>query len=152
MNPFLYLLRSIILDITAWCKRFFEKILYIIQINNFWYNYSMKKRFVRWYEKDEYLNAFMNLLEDLEPEIQCEIAIDIIIKASDLIDRDYIKFVQEVGDYNPKDYKRWYDRNPNIHLAIEALRDLKEHERELVVKEFSQKILNNHYIKLESID
>ncbi len=112
----------------------------------------MKKNFVRWYEKDEYLKAFMNLLEDLEPAIQCEIAIDIIIKASDLIDRDYTKIIQEVGNYNPRDFKRWYDKNPNIHLAIESLRDLKEDERDLIVREFSEKILNNHYIKLEGFD
>ena len=112
----------------------------------------MKKMFVRWYEKDEYLKAFMNLLADLDTDIQCEIAIDIIIKASDLIDRDYTKIIQEVGNYNPKDFKRWYDKNPNIHLAIESLRDLKEEQRDLIVREFSDKILNNHYIKIEGID
>ena len=112
----------------------------------------MKKHFVRWYEKDEYLKAFMNLLEDLEPDIQCEIAVDIIIKASDMIDRDYTKIIQEVGNYNPGNFKRWYDKNPNIHLAIESLRDLKEEQRDLIVREFSNKILSNHYIKIEGID
>lgn len=112
----------------------------------------MKQKYIRWYEKDEYLKAFMNLLEDLKPEIQCEIAIDIIIKASDLIERDYTKIVQEVGNYNPKDFKRWYDKNPNIHLAIESLRDLKENERDMIIREFSEKILNNHYIKLEGLN
>ena len=112
----------------------------------------MKKRFQRWYEKDEYLSAFMNLLADLEPEIQCEIAIDIIIKASDLIDRDYKKIIEDVGNYNPRDFKRWYDKNPNIHLAIESLRDLSDKERDKIVREFSEKILNSHYIKLEGLD
>ncbi len=112
----------------------------------------MKKRFVRWYEKDEYLSAFMNLLQDLEPEVQCEIAIDIIMKASDMIDRDYTKIIQEVGNYNPKDFKRWYDKNPNVHLAIESLRDLNEGQRDAIVREFSEKILSSHYIKLEGID
>ncbi|MBR2068458.1 MAG: hypothetical protein IJ877_01725 [Candidatus Gastranaerophilales bacterium] len=112
----------------------------------------MKKRFVRWYEKDEYLNAFMNLLADLDPEVQCEIAIDIIMKASDMIDRDYTKIIQEVGNYNPRDFKRWYDKNPNIHLAIESLRDLNESQRDMVVREFSDKILSSHYIKIEGLD
>jgi len=112
----------------------------------------MKQKFVRWYEKDEYLKAFMNLLEDLDIDIQCEIAIDIIMKASDLIDRDYSKIIQDVATYNPRDFKRWYDKNPNIHLAIESLRDLEEAQRDVIVKEFSEKILNNHYIKLEGID
>ena len=112
----------------------------------------MKKRYLRWYEKDKYLNAFMSLLEDLSPEIQCEIAIDIIMKTSDMIDRDYTKIIQDVGTYNPGDFKRWYDKNPNIHLAIESLKDLKEEDRVKLVSEFSDKIVNNHYIKLEDVD
>ena len=66
----------------------------------------MKKFFTRWYEKDEYLKAFMNLMQDLPIEIQCEIAVDIIIKASDMIDRDYTKIISEVSSYNPKNFKR----------------------------------------------
>ncbi len=112
----------------------------------------MKKTFQRWYQKDEYLSAFMNLLEDLEPAIQCEIAVDIIIKASDMIDREYSKIIQEVGNYNPRNFKRWYDKNPNIHLAIESLRDLNETQRDEMVREFSEKILNSHYIKIEGYD
>ena len=112
----------------------------------------MKKRFQRWYEKNEYLAAFMNLMQDLEIETQCEIAIDIIIRASNMIDRDYTKMVEEVANFNPKDFKRWYDKNPNVHLAIEALRDLSEEQRDEIVKEFCDKILNSHYIKLDEIE
>ena len=108
--------------------------------------------YTRWYEKDECLKAFMDLLADLEPEIQCEIATDIIMKTSDYIDRDYTNIVQEVGNYNPRDFKRWYDKNPSIHLAVESLRDLKEDEREVILREFIDKILENHYVKLEGID
>ncbi|MBQ4646966.1 MAG: hypothetical protein IJB79_06425 [Candidatus Gastranaerophilales bacterium] len=111
----------------------------------------MKKFFVRWYEKDEYLKAFMNLMQDLPMEIQCELAIDIIMKASDMIDRDYTKLISEVSNFNPKDFKRWYDKNPNVHLAIEALRDLTPEQRDEIVKEFSQKILSSHFIKLDEI-
>jgi len=112
----------------------------------------MKKRFTRWYEKNEYLKAFMSLMEDLPIEIQCEIAVDMIIKASNLIDRDYTKMIKEVAQFNPKNYKRWYDKNPNIHLAIEALRDLEEEQRESLIADFSQKIINSHYIKLDEIE
>ena len=112
----------------------------------------MKKRFTRWYEKNEYLKAFMSLMEDLPIETQCEIAVDMIIKASNLIDRDYTKMIKEVAQFNPKNYKRWYDKNPNIHLAIEALRDLEEEQRESLIADFSQKIINSHYIKLDEIE
>lgn len=112
----------------------------------------MKKFFTRWYEKDEYLKAFMNLMQDLPIEIQCEIAVDIIIKASDMIDRDYTKIISEVSSYNPKNFKRWYDKNPNVHLAIESLRDLTNEQRDEIVREFSDKILNSHFIKLDEIE
>ena len=111
----------------------------------------MKKTFQRWYEKDEYLKAFMNLLSDLSFDVQCEIAIDIIIRASSMIDRDYTKIISQVGNFNPKNFKRWYDKNPNIHLAIESLRDLDEKQRDVIIREFSDKILNSHYIKLDDI-
>ena len=119
----------------------------------FCYNCGMaKKYFQRWYEKDEYLKAFMNLMQDLPMDIQCEIAVDMIIKASSMIDRDYSKLVAEVSNFNPKDFKRWYDKNPNIHVAIESLRDLTPDERDEIIQEFSDKILNSHYIKLNDED
>jgi len=94
----------------------------------------------------------MGLMQDLSPEIQCEIAIDIIIKASELIDRDYSKIIQEVAEFNPKDFKRWYDKNPSIHVAIEALKDLDDIQRETIIKEYYEKILNSSEIKIEGID
>ena len=112
----------------------------------------MKKRIQRWYEKNEYLSAFMNLMQDLSIEKQCEIAIDMIIEASNMIDRDYTKIIQEVATFNPKDFKRWYDKNPNIHLAIESLKDLTEEQRDYIIQKFTDKILNSHYIKIEGLN
>lgn len=112
----------------------------------------MKQHFQRWYEKNEYLKAFMNLMQDLKIEEQCEIAIDIIMKSSSMIDRDYTKMIQEVADFNPKDFKRWYDKNPNIHIAIESLRDLNEEQREEIIQEFTDKILSNHFTKIEGLE
>ena len=103
------------------------------------------KKILRWYEKNEYLKAFMKLYEELSLEKQCEIAIDILIKSSDMSDRDYSKIIKEVGTYNPKNYKRWYDINPNIHIAIESLRDLTETQKEEIIHEFSEKIINLYY-------
>ena len=94
----------------------------------------------------------MNLMQDLPIEKQCEIAIDMIIEASNMIDRDYTKIIQEVATFNPKDFKRWYDKNPNIHLAIESLKDLTEEQRDYIIQEFTDKILNSHYIKIEGLN
>ncbi len=112
----------------------------------------MKQHFVRWYEKNEYLKAFMHLMQDLPSEEQYELAIDIIMKSSSLTDRDYTKLIQEISNFNPKDLKRWYDKNPNIHVAIESLRDLTEEQREEVVQEFTDKLIASSNIKLEDID
>ena len=112
----------------------------------------MKRHSKRWYEKDEFLKAFMNLMQDLPIEVQCELAVEIIIKSSEMIDRDYSKMAQEVALFNPKDYKRWYDKNPNIHLAIESLRDLTPSERDIIVKEFSAKILSSYPCEVREIE
>lgn len=105
----------------------------------------MNKKCLRWYEKNEYLSAFLSLLADLPADEQCEIAVDIILSATQLLDRDYEKVVAQVGDFDRKDYRRWYDKNPSIHTAIESLRDLDDEQRENIIKEFSGKILSSHY-------
>lgn len=107
----------------------------------------MKKQLKRWYEKDDYTRAFMNMLQNLDSEKQCEIAVDLILKASNLIDRDYEKIVNEVAVFDPKDYRRWYDKNPNIHLAIESLRDLTPEQREELFEE-----LNHYFVENEDIE
>ena len=112
----------------------------------------MKKTIPRWYEKNEHLKAFINLMQDIDMDYQCEIAVDIIMRTSSFVERDYEKMIQEISTYNPKDYGRWYDKNPNVHLAIESLRDLSDEQRITIVKEFTDKILNNHYEKLGEID
>ncbi len=101
----------------------------------------MKNKHQRWYEKHEHLNALINLLEGLPAEIQCEFAIEIILKASHLLDREYEKIIEDVAQYDPKNYKRWYDKNPNVHVAIESLKDLDDVGKDEIIKEFSEKIL-----------
>lgn len=96
----------------------------------------------RWYEKNEYLKAFLNLMQNLNSDVQCEIAIDMLMKSSDMIERDFTKVIKGISSYNPKDYKRWYDKNPNVHLAVESLRDLTDDQRDEIIQEFSDKILN----------
>ena len=123
----------------------------IVHFDYFCYNWSMKK-FQRWYEKNECLKAFMELLQDLPMEIQCEVAIDIIMKASEMSERDYTKIIREVASYNPQNYKRWYDKNPNVHLAIESLRELTEEQKEEVIQEFSERIIKFYYISADEIE
>ena len=101
------------------------------------------KKYVRWYDKDKYLNAFMQLLEDLDPEAQCEVAVDIILKVPKIVEKDYEKFIKIVADFDPREYQRWYDKNPNLHAAVEALRDLDEAQRESLINQISDIVLRH---------
>ncbi len=102
----------------------------------------MTEKNKRWYEKSVSLKTFMKMLEELPLDEQCALAIDIIIEASSMMDREWDNIIKDVGDYNPKDFKRWYDKNPNLHVAIECLRELDNSQREIIVKRFSGEILN----------
>ena len=101
------------------------------------------KKYIRWYDKDKYLSAFMRLLEDLDPQTQCEVAVDIILKVPKIIEKDYEKFVKIVSDFNPREYKRWYDKNPNLHAAVEALRDLNDEQRENLINQISDIVIKS---------
>ncbi len=109
----------------------------------------MKKIYRRWYEKNRYLSAFMALMKDIPKEIQCEIAIDMILKESDYIDRNYTKIIKDVANFNPRDYKRWYDKNPNVHLALEMLRELDENQRIEILKEFCDRLIASSGINID---
>ena len=75
--------------------------------------------------------------------MQCEVAVDIILKVPKIIEGDYEKFVKIIADFNPREYQRWYDKNPNLHAAIEALRDLDETQREHLINQISDIVLKH---------
>ena len=101
------------------------------------------RNYIRWYDKDKYLSAFMRLLEDLDPSVQSEVAVDIILNIPKIIDKDYEKFVKIIADYDPREYQRWYDKNPNLHTAIEALRELDSKQREDLINKISDMVLKH---------
>lgn len=101
------------------------------------------KKYIRWYDKDKYLSAFMRLLEDMDPEVQCEVAVNIILKIPQIIEKDYEKFIKIISDFDPREYKRWYDKTPNIHLAVEALRELEPEQREKLINQIADIILKH---------
>ena len=90
---------------------------------------------LRWYDKDRYLSAFMTLLETLDEEVQSEVAIDILASIPKVISMDCETFLKIVEENDPRKYNRWYDKNPHIHRAVEAIRQLREDEREKLYEE-----------------
>ncbi len=96
----------------------------------------MKKN-LRWYDKDKYLSAFMTLLQQLPEDVQSQVAVDILLYIPKVIEKDFAKFIKIVADHNPKQYQRWYDHNPNLHTAVEAIRELSFEEREKLLGSIS---------------
>ena len=91
------------------------------------------KKYVRWYDKDEYLGAFMILLEQLPREVQIEIANDMLLNIANILDINHDDFINNLSNNNPISYKRWYDYSPELHSAIESMKNLpKEKNAELI--------------------
>lgn len=102
----------------------------------------MKKN-LRWYDKDKYLSAFMTLLQELPDDIQSKVAVDILLYIPKVIEKDFTKFIKIVADHNPRQYQRWYDHNPNLHTAVESIRELSFEEREKLLNSISDIIIKH---------
>ncbi len=90
-------------------------------------------KYTRWYDKDEYLGAFMMLLEHLPHDVQIEIANDMILNISQIIDVNPDDFINTLSKDSPTVFKRWYDCSPELHSAIESMKNLsKEKVAELI--------------------
>ena len=98
---------------------------------------------LRWYDKDKYLSAFMTLLQDLPEDVQSKVAVDILLYIPKVIEKDFAKFIKIVADHNPKQYQRWYDRNPNLHTAVESIRELTFEEKEKLLGSISDIMLKH---------
>ena len=100
-------------------------------------------KIVRWYDKDAQMSAFMVLLESLSRDIQCEIAVDIMLNIPKIIDADLNDYVNDMGNFSPQNYSRWYDYNPTLHSAIEAMQQLSPEQRQILISYISDIILKN---------
>ncbi len=99
------------------------------------------KKAKRWYENNRYLCAFMRILEDLDPNSQSEVALELMLEVLTLIDNDKEKFVKLNEQYDPKEHKRWYDSNPNLHASIEILKDLDDFDVSYLMNKISSTLL-----------
>ena len=98
---------------------------------------------MRWYDKDKYLSAFMTLLQGLSDEIQSKVAVDIVLNVPKVIDKDFKQFIKIVAEHDPKQYQRWYDRNPNLHTAVESITNLTPEQREKLLSAISDIIIKH---------
>ncbi len=96
---------------------------------------------LRWYDKDKYLSAFMTLLQGLSEDIQSKVAVDIMLYVPKVIEKDFSKFIKIVAEHDPRQYQRWYDKNPHLHTAIESIRNMNQSEREKLIGAISDIII-----------
>lgn len=76
----------------------------------------------------------MTLLEQLPKNVQIEVANDMLVNIPKIIERDLDRFVNIMSDTNPRVYRRWYDFDPALHSAIEAMQNLTfEQRNELIL-------------------
>ncbi len=101
------------------------------------------EKIVRWYDQDTQMSAFMVLLESLSRDVQCEIAVDIMLNIPKIIDAGLDDYVNDMGNFSPKNYSRWYDYNPTLHSAIEAMKQLDSEQRRILISYISDIILRN---------
>ncbi len=101
------------------------------------------RNYIRWYDKDKYLSAFMMLLQNLSPEVQELVAQDMLLNIPKIVKQDFDEFINIMSEHNPQSYKRWYDSSPSLHAAIEAMQNLSEQQREELIYSISDIILEN---------
>ena len=107
-------------------------------------NYELK----RWYDIKPYTDEVLDILKNLSLQSHYDIArevlkvIDVIKSNSRELDEPPLSLGVErvVGLFSQSYKRRWYDKNPNVHIAIESLRDLTEEQREVIIQNFTDKI------------
>jgi hypothetical protein len=95
----------------------------------------------RWYDKDKKLDTFMLFLQNLPQHAQIELANDILINLPNVIGCDYDEFLNKISKNNLANYKRWYDADLALHSAVEVLKELEEHQVEMLIHVVSDTIL-----------
>ena len=98
------------------------------------YNFSMTNA-TRFYDKDPDFRAFMTLFERLDDTTKEEVAQDIIINISKFVYKDNDYLINSATRLN--DFKRWYDKTPAVHTAIEELKKLDKNKRDEMIASVS---------------
>lgn len=95
----------------------------------------------RWYDKDPQLKTIMKFLEKAPEDIKVDVAMDLmqLIIQEDYTDPEgLIEFAKSNYIGNAE---RWYDADDVVHTAIEMLKLVKEHDRQLIIKEIAETIM-----------
>lgn len=112
---------------------------------NLRYNQNMKN--IRWYDKNPDLKRLFEFIQELDENLQAEIAKDIIqILMTDFnLDLDAeIKNIHKNYNY---ECKRWYDENIDLFSSFEIIRNMPEKQQNQVVKKIIEMFFLMHFGK-----
>lgn len=110
-----------------------------LRLHKIWYFKYMKH--VRWYDKDSEVKSFLDFLQNLDEETRKNIAQDLIqIILKETSENTDIK-IDYLNNNKPLKYERWYDKDANLHSAIELIKFLDEKNK----KEALQKIMESTF-------
>ncbi len=93
----------------------------------------------RFYDNDSNFCAFMTLFEKLDENLQEEIAQDIILNISRFVCKNNDDLLNNIMPSSA--YKRWYDKSPAVHMAVEELKRLDKNKRAEMIASVSDMFL-----------
>lgn len=97
--------------------------------------------YVRWYDKDSDLSKLMSFMEGLSNEIKDELAKDLIQIILSEIKTNQDKELFQLSENNLNQYRRWYDKNMNLHSAIEIIKNLDTEKRKEIISLLMESIV-----------
>ena len=99
-------------------------------------------KYERWYDKDARLKGVFEFIQGLDLPIQNEMAKDIVqILMKELEHKiDLDKMLSDINNCN-YDFKRWYDKNPDLYSSFEMIKNLPDELRIEAVKRIIESAL-----------
>lgn|GEM_PF-1557432 len=98
-------------------------------------------QYTRWYDKDNRLRFIVNILEKLDEETRNFFAADIIQMLIKSKYPETDEFIENIGNNNKISSDRWYDKNKEVHSAVEMLKYADTDDKTELVKEFLYSIV-----------
>ena len=98
--------------------------------------------FNRWYDKYPNLKSLLTLLEQVSEENIEPIAQDFLQIILQQYGNDFDKQIEILNKNAPVRYKRWYDKNYNLHTCIEFIKTLEDKEKEEIINLFIMSMMS----------
>lgn len=89
--------------------------------------------YVRWYDKDSDLSKLMSFMEGLSDETKEEVAQDLIQIILSEVKTNQDNELLQLSKNNLNQYRRWYDKNMNLHSAVEIIKNLDSQKRKEII-------------------